>query len=988
MKSSRNPIRKRAFTLSIGRCRVAKCTAMAGFASVLAAAIVLMASFARADTGTIQDVQHVVILMQENRSFDHYFGTLQGVRGFNDPDILLFQKGSSDLFQPSGGTNFVLPFPVTSSAIDDVSHSEGSGLQAWNNGWWNRWIFDKGPRTMVYYTRTNLNFYYALAEAYTLCDANFCSFVGPTFPNRIYLFSGTVDPVGAGGGPVLDNSVPTNGYQWTTYPERLQAAGVSWKVYRPPGDWFGDALQWFAQYKNAPPGNPLYDRGIATVTNVVAAFSSDVTNDTLPQVSWIIPTYDSSEHPSFYPESGETFVRQLVNALAANPTVFNSTVFIITYDENGGFFDHVPPPVPPPGTTNEFEVVYGNPLGPGVRVPMVIISPWTRGGKVCSQVFDHTSIIRFMETWTGVTEPNISAWRRQVCGDLTSAFDFTNPDYSFPNLPGVNGTYPAVPRQQAVPVQEPGIKTACPLPYQPNAWCNTVCASNRFYVTMTNAGSASVHFAIYPNAYRTDGPWQYDAPPGGAVSDSFAIPSGGQYDFTCYGPNGFQRRFAGGFTNDCSQIEVASLVDTNAGGLTLSLQNPGFAPASFTVTDNYGLGGPWTFSLPPASATNSTFQVIAGNHGWYDYTVTASTDPKFVRRLAGHIETGLFSLTEVPAIVGNALIVPTDILTGWVKDSQNHPIVGVGVSATATINGTNRIVTADTDAYGNYALNLTNGSWSVAVSCCCSTDSLSNLGNYACPTNQTIIIAGNNATNNFTVQICSVLIVTPSPLPVGEVGVFYNQALQASSCSPGFTWTQTGGSLPSGLSLSTNGILSGIPAGSGDIFNFTAQVTDGNNATTNQSFSLGISNAVQVATTSLPDGAFYNMTLSATGGQSPYTWSLSPGSANLPSNLSLTPDGMLSGMAATNGTFNFSVRVTDNLTGVADQPLSLNLLLPLLISTAGGQITVLWPVSATNYVLQSTTNLFPPNWMTVSDAAPGTAFTVSNAAPAQFFRLR
>src|SRR5215469_4595207 len=180
--------------------------------------------------GSIQDVQHVVILMQENRSFDHYYGTLQGVRGYNDPNILLFQNGSSDLFQPHG-TNFLLPFPITNSCIVDVDHDEESGNEAWNNGWWNLWIPAKGSEAIPYYSRTTLSYYYSLADAYTICDANFCAFPGPTFPNRIYLFSGMIDPDGTGGGPILDDTIPTNGLSWTTYPERLQAAGVSWRVY-------------------------------------------------------------------------------------------------------------------------------------------------------------------------------------------------------------------------------------------------------------------------------------------------------------------------------------------------------------------------------------------------------------------------------------------------------------------------------------------------------------------------------------------------------------------------------------------------------------------------------------------------------------------------------------------------------------------------------------------------------------------------------------
>jgi phospholipase C len=149
---------------------------------------------------------------------------------------------------------------------------------------------------------------------------------------------------------------------------------------------------------------------------------------------------------------------------------------------------------------------------------MILVSPWTRGGRVCSQVFDHTSIIRFLETWTGVQEPNISAWRRQVCGDLTSAFDFAHPDTSRPSLPNADMVWtnsippynlvitPAPPVPQTAPVQEAGTKLSMPLPYQPDASAWTDCGTSRLYVTMTNAGTASAHFSIYANAYRTDGP--------------------------------------------------------------------------------------------------------------------------------------------------------------------------------------------------------------------------------------------------------------------------------------------------------------------------------------------------------------------------------------------------------------------------------------------------------------------------------------------------
>ena len=621
--------------------------------NLLGAMLLLMpVALPNAGGGTIKDVQHVVILMQENRSFDHYYGSMQGVRGYNDPNIRLFQNGSSVLFQPNG-TNFVLPFPLANDCNYNV---------------------------MGYYTRTGLPFYYALADAYTICDANFCSVDAPTFPNRIFLFTGTIDPAGTHGGPSLGDNAPTNGYTWTTYPERLQSAGVTWKVYRPPGDWFGDALQWFAPYKNAAPGNPLYDRGVATVNDVIGALAADVTNGTLPQVSWVIPMDGFvSEHPPWSVQRGEWFVHQVVAALAANPAIFNSTVFILTYDENGGFFDHALSPLAPPGTGDE--LVTSGRAGLGFRVPMIIASPWTRGGRVCSQVFDHTSVIRFLETWTGVQETNISAWRRQVCGDLTSAFDFAHPDFSVPALPpaprqGCDGVLVSPPAIQSVPVQEPGVRPACPLPYQPDASCSTDCNSNRVFITLTNAGAASVHFVIFANAFRADGPWQYDAAPSGSVRDSFAVPpaANGGYDFTCYGPNGFQRRFAGNIYKDCNQVEIASLINPATNGLSLRMMNSSTSAVSFTVTDTRYAGTNWIFNVLPAGSTTNTYFVLT-NHGWYDLTVMVDADTNFVRHLAGHVENGSFSYTEIPAIVGNPLVLvpPTNTPVG----PTNQPVTSI-----------------------------------------------------------------------------------------------------------------------------------------------------------------------------------------------------------------------------------------------------------------------------------------------------------------------
>jgi phospholipase C len=604
------------------------------------------------NTGTISDVRHVVIFIQENRSFDEYFGSLKGVRGFGDRNALVFQNGNTDYYQPNGAS-YLLPYHTTNQCVNDVGHGWSDGHSAWDSGKWDQWVPAKGTIALSLHNRADLAYYYGLAEAYTICDDYFCSVLGPTNPNRLYSMTGMIDPNGTGGGPAIDNSEP--GYTWTTYPERLQAAGVSWRVYQESDNFDDNALAWFNQYRTAGPGNPLYDRGIAPVSDLVGAFRTDVTNGTLPQVSWLIAPTAESEHPIYSPSSGAAFTKQLLDALAANPSIYNSTVFILTYDENGGFFDHIVSPVPAPGTPDEF--VGGLPIGLGVRVPTIVVSPWSRGGYVCSQVFDHTSLIRFLETWTGVTEPNISAWRRMVCGDMTSAFDFAHPDYTFPTLPTVSpidcpsGVTPSLPTPQTFPVQENGVSQARLLPYQLNANSDTDCGGGHFLIMLTNAGTAAGHAALYPNAFRTDGPWQFDVIPGATVTNSADVSqfAGGRYDLTCYGPNGFQRRFAGNFTNACNQIEATSRLDPAAASIAITMRNSSGSSVGFTITANaYQAGGPWNYPVSAASSVTATFDVGAYN-GWYDLSVTAASDATFLRRLAGHIETN-FSVAAAPLI--------------------------------------------------------------------------------------------------------------------------------------------------------------------------------------------------------------------------------------------------------------------------------------------------------------------------------------------------
>jgi phospholipase C len=381
--------------------------------------------------GTLGDIKHVVILMQENRSFDHYFGTLPNVRGFSDPTAITLSTGRSVFHQPSPDhpDGYLLPFHLdtrttSAQALPSTSHAWDVQHCAWNGGKMDNWLpahlaadGADGPYTMGYLQREDIPFQFALAENFTVCDNYHCSVLGPTWPNRLFHISGWNDPLGAAGGPVIANVDPAP-YGWKTYPEALTEAGVSWQVYQEVDNYECNPLEMFESFQSAPVSSDLYQNGLRCFST--GQFEYDAVNDRLPMVSWIIPTSYQSEHPDYTPAAGADFVASKIDALAANPDVWNSTVFILNYDENDGLFDHVVPPVPPAGTPDEY--IDGLPIGAGFRVPAIIVSPWTQGGWIASDTFDHTSVLQFLSRITGVAVPNLSAWRASTFGDLTSAF--------------------------------------------------------------------------------------------------------------------------------------------------------------------------------------------------------------------------------------------------------------------------------------------------------------------------------------------------------------------------------------------------------------------------------------------------------------------------------------------------------------------------------------------------------------------------------------
>jgi phospholipase C len=361
--------------------------------ALLSSSLISHALAAAPTCGSLGDIEHVVILIQENRSFDHYFGSYRGARGFADPNVprLSDSSGLSIFAQPGypGGFkgNHLYPFH----------------LDSYNNG-----------------ECTN--------------DIN----------HRLYAMSAWLDPAGTHGGPILStSSTRLDRYatlSWTTMPEQLQARGISWKVYGSGDGNYGDnVLPYFKQYWS----NPTLTANALT-PSYPGTFQADVAAGTLPQVSWVLAPLIASEHPPAPEIYGEVVAAQVLNTLVSNPAIWSKTALFITYDENGGFFDHVPPPVAPANTPGEY--LTANPLpsdasgtagptGLGFRVPMLVVSPFARGGFVASHPFDHTSTLRFLETRFGAEVPNLSTWRRSATGDLTSAFNFAAVNRSVPPLP-------------------------------------------------------------------------------------------------------------------------------------------------------------------------------------------------------------------------------------------------------------------------------------------------------------------------------------------------------------------------------------------------------------------------------------------------------------------------------------------------------------------------------------------------------------------------
>ncbi|MDR3535148.1 MAG: phospholipase C, phosphocholine-specific [Acetobacteraceae bacterium] len=690
------------------------------------------ATSAAVSTGTIADVKHIVILMQENRAFDHYYGTMRGVRGFGDPFPHPTVSGQPVWYQKNGPTGATtLPFPILQTKNwafpPDLSHSFSDQQGAWGQGQASYWPQYKSASTMGYYTGAELPFQFALAQAFTIGDAYHCAVASGTDPNRVSLMSGSSwDPtLAAQGTPSTDahgepnnlrcwvsGTWPSPGYSynliaanqpftWPNIADVLTEAGISWRIYQDMNNnWTGamNGFLAFQSFRTAAPGSTIYVNGMTTWT--IADLQAAVQNNTLATVNWVLPSAAESEHPGApcSPTHGGYFVETVLEALTANPDVWASTIFILNFDENDGYFDHAVAPAVPSYDTNgvlqgnstvpvaglyfnnatrtyssgsylsSADTISGNlrPWGLGARVPFTVVSPWSKGGWVNSATASHASIGLFLEKWLGVTVPAISAWHRSVLSDLTSFFNFATPNDTFPTLPDLSGyaasdaaskTLPAVapPTTQSLPTQQTGLTLSRGLPYALNTTASTD-ASGVVTLNFINTGKQGAVFHVYDQLNLNRIPRRYTVEAGKTLSDNFwntfgtnyvSAPSG-TYNLWVYGPNGFLRTFQGAVTQegmlDLKHPEIELTYDTERAGIHVSLRSNAAKPVDFALIDNaYGSFEQQTVSVGPNEVA-SLFLSVKDSGNWYDFSVKAGNG--FHRQFAGRMEDGKDHITD------------------------------------------------------------------------------------------------------------------------------------------------------------------------------------------------------------------------------------------------------------------------------------------------------------------------------------------------------
>ena len=735
----------------------------AGLLNVLPASIAKAMAIDPQHGSTFYDAEHIVFLMQENRSFDHTYGTLQGVRGFNDPRAITLPDKNPVWCQSNSAGETYAPFRLdikntNATWMESLPHAWSDQVDARNDGKYDKWLdvkpsgveqYKSMPLTMGFYSREDIPFYYSLADAFTVCDHNFCSSLTGTTPNRLYFWTGTIreKPEAFSQAKVWNHDADYDSpVSWKTFPERLEENNISWKVYQneigagsglkdEQDQWlgnFGDnPLEYFSQYKvNSADGDlsgkekNLHQKAFTTnkkqphyhdlaklkykdgdtvremnvpAGDVLFQFRDDVKNGQLPTVSWIVAPQKFSDHPSsaWY---GAWYISEVMDILTRDPEVWKKTIFILTYDENDGYFDHMPPfTAPHPEKKDTGSVSQGintgteyvadklqqssknehsriSPIGLGYRVPMVIASPWSRGGWVNSQVFDHTSSLQFLEKFLSkksnkkIKEPNISEWRRTVCGDLTSTFrkyngeEIKKPEFlerdefieaihkaQFRNPPS---NFKKITKSEIgnlkdlLPEQEKGTRSANALPYELNADGKLSDDKKSFMIRLQAADkihgsrSSGSPFNIYaPGVYKNQmvKAWSYAVKVGDAISDSWQLSDfdNESYHLRVYGPNGFYREFMGSRNDPGIDVAVDSFKNT----LRIRIKNNPAKATRIKIIDN-SYGSPaFNINVEPGK-TVSSYIDPAKSSGWYDISLVVEGNKTYKQTFAGRLENG------------------------------------------------------------------------------------------------------------------------------------------------------------------------------------------------------------------------------------------------------------------------------------------------------------------------------------------------------------
>ncbi|PWT76807.1 MAG: phospholipase C, phosphocholine-specific [Bacteroidetes bacterium] len=808
---------------------------------------------------SFMDAEHIVLLMQENRSFDHTYGSLRGVRGFNDPRAISLPNKNPVWLQTNANGETYAPFRMDikdtkATWMHSLPHTWTNQVDARNEGKFDKWLDAKRsdypeyanlPLTMGFYSREDLPFYYALADAFTICDQHFCSSLTGTTPNRLYFWTGTIreEQHESSYANVWNENVDYGSQvQWKSFPERLEENGIPWKIYQneismPMGlsededAWlanFGDSpLQWFRQYNvqfsekyrdyskkmlqdlpgqiaelerqlRESSGNKdtselkakrqqmisflrilkeeehtfspenfekltsfernLHEKAFSTNKNdpdylsltslhyqdgnesrvvsvpkgdIFHQFRQDVNEGRLPTVSWLVAPERFSDHPSsaWY---GAWYVSEVLDILTKNPEVWKKTIFILTYDENDGYFDHVPPFVAPDprrpetGTTSSSlntgveyitldqqlskkvvppQQIRESSIGLGYRVPLVIASPWSRGGWVNSQVFDHTSCLQFLEKFLQnksgkkIEESNVSAWRRTICGDLTSVFrpyngeKLDNPAFLQRDavIEGIHrAQYKQIPQnikslsKQDIEAalkspraaswmvrQEKGIRPSCSLPYQLEVDGKIISDKKLFQIQFhtgkeqfgeKSAGSPfNVHApgnylkselnGQHNPAYESGRTWSFAVVAGDTIQYSWPLANfeSNNYHLRVYGPNGFFREFAGDSSEELPDIALQYEKNTSGkftGNIRLQIANKNQKEFIVEIVDNAYGSSP--ISKTVKSATQFEIPIsLEPSSNWYDVSVRIKGNQTFEKRYAGRVETGKAGISDL-----------------------------------------------------------------------------------------------------------------------------------------------------------------------------------------------------------------------------------------------------------------------------------------------------------------------------------------------------